>query len=276
MGATLTAWLALPAAADSAPPRLRILTYNIHHGEGTDGRFDLSRVAAIISAAQPDLVALQEVDRETTRAGGIDQLGQLEYLTGLHAAFGRAMAFEGGSYGVAVLSKLPIRSAVTRALPGAADREPRVVLTVDVEPGASLPALRFATTHLDQGRNGETRLAQAHFLNTALADGDAPVILAGDMNSQVDSAVLDVLRQSWADLFTAPDPIGPTGRPRRRVDHVLGRPMGWTTLDAGTIDDRLASDHRPVLVTLEWDARVARGGASGPGRAAAALGDRAR
>ena len=42
------------------PSRLRVLTYNIHHGEGTDGQFDLGRIAEVMLSAQPDLVALQE------------------------------------------------------------------------------------------------------------------------------------------------------------------------------------------------------------------------
>lgn len=58
----------------SVPATLRVLTYNIHHGEGTDGRFDLSRTAGLIATAEPDLVALQEVDQGTDRAGGVDQV----------------------------------------------------------------------------------------------------------------------------------------------------------------------------------------------------------
>ncbi len=56
--------------------QLRILTYNIHHGEGTDGRFDLARIAGVINGQRPDLVALQEVDRRTTRASGVDQAAE--------------------------------------------------------------------------------------------------------------------------------------------------------------------------------------------------------
>ena len=62
---------------------VRVLTYNIHHGEGLDGRIDLPRQAAIMTSAAPDLVALQEVDRGTARAGGVDQLAELARLTGM-------------------------------------------------------------------------------------------------------------------------------------------------------------------------------------------------
>ncbi len=48
------------------------MTYNIHHGEGTDGKLDLERIAALIKQEQADIVALQEVDRSATRTGKRD------------------------------------------------------------------------------------------------------------------------------------------------------------------------------------------------------------
>ena len=59
---------AAPAPApDRKPVTLGVMTFNIHHAEGTDKRLDLDRIARVIRAAEPDLVALQEVDRDTTR-----------------------------------------------------------------------------------------------------------------------------------------------------------------------------------------------------------------
>jgi endonuclease/exonuclease/phosphatase family metal-dependent hydrolase len=243
------------AAPPASPLRLRVVTYNIHHGEGTDGLIDLERIAALLSGMQPDLVALQEVDRNTVRSGGVDQFAMLEQLTGMGGAFGKAMDFDGGSYGVAVLSRLPLLHATSRPLPGASDREPRTDLTVDVEMRPGLPTLQFSSTHLDQGRDIASRLAQVRFLNGVVPqDDDQPAILAGDLNSQPDSAVVGVLHQVWSDMFTTPEPLGPQGVPRRRVDHVLARPASrWHTEDAQVVDDRVASDHRPVIVTLEWN-----------------------
>ena len=77
------------------PARVRVLTYNIHHGEGMDGRIDLVRQAEILNREAPDLVALQEVDRGTKRSGGVDQLAELGRLTGLTPTFGRAIDFQG-------------------------------------------------------------------------------------------------------------------------------------------------------------------------------------
>src|SRR5262245_6477137 len=78
---------------------VRILTYNIHHGEGTDGRFDLPRLADVIETAAPDLVALQEVDQGTARSEGVQQLTELGGMTGLHSAFERSIEFQVGDLG---------------------------------------------------------------------------------------------------------------------------------------------------------------------------------
>jgi endonuclease/exonuclease/phosphatase family metal-dependent hydrolase len=243
------------ASADQTVPRtLRVLTYNIHHGQGTDGRFDLSRLAEVMKSVEPDVVALQEVDRGTERSGGVDQLAELERLTDMHAEFGKAMDYSGGGYGVAVLSRWPLSSTGNHPLPGSPDREPRTALTVQVGSGQRGPLLRFTSTHLDQGRDPEDRLAQARYLNELLARGEEPAILAGDMNSRPDTGVLEILETEWGmDAAVDPSPISPSGRPRSRVDHVFFRPAGsWRVLESRVIDDRVASDHRPVLVVLEW------------------------
>jgi endonuclease/exonuclease/phosphatase family metal-dependent hydrolase len=117
------------------PNTLRVLTYNIHHGEGMDGRFDLPRVADVVKNAQADLVALQEVDEGTQRASGVNEVTELARLTDMHAAFGKAMDFSGGAYGVAILSRWPLRGTRNDPLPSFDDREPRTALTVDVQAG---------------------------------------------------------------------------------------------------------------------------------------------
>ena len=114
----------------NAPTTVRVLTYNIHHGEGRDGELDLPRLGRVITSVQPDLVALQEVDVGTSRVGGVDQLAELARLTGMHAQFGKAMDYMGGGYGVAVLSRWSLEStenqhAAELSRPGTAHRTDR-------------------------------------------------------------------------------------------------------------------------------------------------------
>ncbi len=96
-----TAWLLLPLSTQAGS--LRVLTYNIHHGAGTDGVLDLSRIASIISAANPDIVSLQECDNGVPRTNNVDEVARLAQLTGMQSYFAKARPLDGGSYGDGVL-----------------------------------------------------------------------------------------------------------------------------------------------------------------------------
>ena len=233
---------------------LRVLTYNIHHAEGLDRRLDVARVAAVIQRLQPDLVALQEVDIGTVRAGGIDELGEIARRTFMNAEFGKTIDYDGGAYGVAVLSRWPIGGANTVPLPGAPDREPRAALTVNVKPGGRGPLLQFTSTHLDQGRESEIRLAQATALNQLVAASTGPSILAGDMNARRDTDAMQTIESSWTNTAAVDSvPLDGFGRPRSRGDHILVRPaQGWRVVEWGVVDETVTSDHRPIFAILEW------------------------
>jgi len=246
--------LAGPQGFGESHPTLRVLSYNIHHAEGNDRRLDVARVAAVIDRLEPDLVALQEVDIGTERAGGVDQLRELARLTSMHAEFGKTMYYDGGSYGVAVLSRWRIADVHNQPLPGTPDREPRTALSINLKAGERGPSLQFTSTHFDQGRESDNRMAQAGALNDLLASGDGPSILAGDMNARRDTDVMQAIEGMWTNTAMA-DPIPPDalGRPRSRGDHVLVRPASsWRVLEWRVIDETLTSDHRPILVILEY------------------------
>src|SRR5678810_85346 len=87
----------------------RVMTYNIHHGEGLDGKVDLLRIAELIKREGADIVALQEVDKGTQRTARRDFPEELAALTGMTAVFSNNFAFEGGEYGNAVLTRFPIK-----------------------------------------------------------------------------------------------------------------------------------------------------------------------
>lgn len=252
----------VPRAATSPAPALRILTYNIHHGEGSDGVFDLPRLARVIASAAPDLVALQEVDERTERSGGVSQVSELGRLTGLRPVFGEAMPFQNGGYGVGVLSRWPVLSVNNRPLPRPVpDREPRTALTVTVRPAAGLGDVTFTSTHFDFGR-GNARDLQAHALNEMLVGHDqggndqALSILAGDLNSGEDSEVVRIVRQQWREIeVPGPTVMSGSGQLIFRLDWLFVRPATrWRVIEARRIEEMTASDHLPVLAVLELDA----------------------
>ena len=85
--------------------QVKILTFNIYHGATTNGSFDLDTIASVILRTDPDLVALQEVDFKTNRAKNYDLATELGWRTKMVSIFGRAMPYDGGEYGEAILSK---------------------------------------------------------------------------------------------------------------------------------------------------------------------------
>jgi endonuclease/exonuclease/phosphatase family metal-dependent hydrolase len=242
------------AAADPAPTArtLRVLCYNIHHGRGMDNQVDLPRIAGVIRAAQPDLVALQEVDQRTARTNRVAQTDELAQLTGLHGHFCKQIPYEGGEYGQAVLSKWPIGKVTIHWLPGEPDREQRIAAAAEIEMDGR--ALVFATTHLHHN-NAMFRQQQAAVLNEKLGSLPTPVIVAGDLNATPDSPPLELLRSVWSNATEGDQPrlSFPADRPERQLDYVLFRPSSaMRVVSHEVIDEAVASDHRPVLVVLEW------------------------
>lgn len=233
-----------------AKPTLRVLCYNIHHGEGTDGKVDLPRLAKVIRDADPDFVALQEVDRKTKRTGGVDQTAELARLTGLHAKFGKAIDYEGGEYGQAILSRFPLGATTIHTLPGEPAREQRIAF--EVRATVDGRELAFVTTHLHHLEAG-LRERQAAKLNELFAAAKVPVILAGDLNATPDSKVAELLGANWTIATADPQLLTyPAAKPTKQIDYVLFRPSAaFRPVSATVIAEAVASDHRPVLAILE-------------------------
>jgi endonuclease/exonuclease/phosphatase family metal-dependent hydrolase len=236
-------------AAAKSPQQLTVLTYNIHHGEGTDGKLDLERIADVIRRCEPDLVALQEVDNGTKRTNGVDQAAELGRLLKMNVSYGPAMEFQGGRYGNVILSRAKAKKSRVIALAGSGGKhEPRCVVLNDYD------RFLFASTHLDHVAESSDRPAQAKAIAGAFADEKGPAILAGDFNCRPASPPLKLLEDAGFVVTTKADdtPTSPPDQPISKIDHVLVRPSArWRTISVRVIPETVASDHRPVVVTLE-------------------------
>ncbi len=237
-----------PRAALQRPATLRILAYNIRHGEGMDHVIDLERVAQLINELQADVVALQEVDSVVERTGGVDQTTVLAELTGMHCAFGAFFDYQGGRYGMALLSSYPIMSYTNHWLPEGT--EPRTGLAARIQLGDSGEEVIVVGIHLY--RTPEQRYAQASGLVEIYRDETTPVILAGDFNSLPDSEVIDLLQQYWTIPAKGEDRLTyPSDVPDREIDYIMYRPADrFEVVEHQVIDEPLVSDHRPILLEL--------------------------
>lgn len=231
---------------------IRVLTYNIYHGATVNNDFDIQRIADVIKSVNPDIVALQEVDFKTNRARGMDLVTELGKLTGMAALFGRAMPYDGGEYGEGILSRYSFVTTKNHPLPYSPGHEPRAALEVQVQ----LPSgetFIFIGTHLDHTRDQTDRIAQAQRINELFTHNTIPTILAGDLNGTPDSDPIKMLTEKWIDACADnPEPTFPSSEPRRRIDYVMYLPSErWRIVETRVIDEKIASDHCPLLVVLE-------------------------
>jgi endonuclease/exonuclease/phosphatase family metal-dependent hydrolase len=239
-------------ASVDGPLQLRVLSYNIHHGEGVDRKLDLPRIAELITSVEPDLVALQEVDRGTARTHKVDQPAELARLTGMNAVFGGNIRFQGGDYGNAVLSRFPIRRYKNHLLPRLDNGEQRGVLEMEIEIPNGFGTLLFLATHLDHRAGDRERIASAKMINRLVTDRTScPAVLAGDLNDVPDSEALRAFESIWTRVNEKVLPTFPVDQPDRQIDFILFRPVRrWNVLEVRVLDEAVASDHRAIFAVL--------------------------
>ncbi len=252
--------VATDAPADG-PVRLRVLSYNIHHGEGVDGKLDVERIARVISSVNPDIVALQEVDQNVSRSGSVDQPQQLARLTKMDVVFGANIDLQGGHYGNAILSRFPIRRHQNHLLPNIDDGEQRGVIEAEIQvPSAAMPIAVWAT-HFDHRRDDRERFASAAAIEQWIASreqssGEQPMLLMGDLNDVAGSRTLTRLETHWTRVSDVALPTIPVAKPTRQIDFILFRPQSrWRVIETRVLDEAVASDHRAFFSVVELSAR---------------------
>jgi len=224
---------------------LLVMTYNIKHGHGNDGVVDLERAAAVIEAVAPDVVTLQEVDERCGRSGDIDQAAWLGERLGMEPLFGIFMDYDGGRYGMAMLSHLPVLASENHVLPPGAEPRSALAARLRMEDGSEVIVVGI---HLYATE--EQRLAQANEVMALFARESTPVILAGDFNSRPDSPVMDLLWREWENPDKGEDHLTFHSRdPKTEIDYILYRPAErLRVVRMDVLDEPLVSDHRPLVL----------------------------
>lgn len=255
--------------AQEKPVQLRVLSYNIHYGVGMDSNKDLKRIADVINRLNPDIVGLQEVADSNMTA-------TISHLTDMIGVFGASTEKETPNlyhlldipvpesqlfYGDAILSKYPFRYLGNLSIPSASSSRYEA-MCVDVnfsEKYGEETMVRFITTHFDYlrtigseyARKAAIEVIEAAFINDSL---NIPYILTGDLNATPLSAPLKLLEEKGWVIENAGKELAtvPSISPQKQIDYVLVRPKKrWRIIDVSVIEEELASDHRPILMTLE-------------------------
>ncbi|OEK00202.1 hypothetical protein BFP97_01155 [Roseivirga sp. 4D4] len=235
---------------------VKIMSYNIRHGQGMDEVLDLSRAASIIRAEAPDLCGLQEIDHYCSRTDSVDQTGYLAEETKMTGTFGKFMDYQGGQYGMATLSAKPLVSTKVLSLPDGI-YEPRSAIILEAEISEDLSVL-FANVHFDwiNGLEGDSsRLNQAMALVEYLDTIEKSVIITGDFNCTPNSPTMQYFYDhGFAFAQKGADSLSFQGGKKAEIDHVIYRSTAGQKISLKRIkllDEPLVSDHRPLVAELE-------------------------
>jgi endonuclease/exonuclease/phosphatase family metal-dependent hydrolase len=254
---------ATPASHPDVP--LRVLNYNIHTGIGSDGALDLARTAAVIRDSRADVVGLEEVDVHwDARSDFRDQARDLARLLDMRVFFAPIYDLppltEGAprrQYGVALLSRYPIRHTENHWITRLSTQEPNPVPKPAPGFAEAVVVVRGVpvhvyTTHLDYRADPAVREAQV--ADTLRILGEDPrgarQVLLGDFNAEPAAPELAPLWTRLSDVWTSAEPgyTYPADVPTKRIDFVTVstrvHPRGAQVVDT------LASDHRPVVADL--------------------------
>ena len=229
---------------------MRVATYNIKHGRGIDGTIDLERTAATLATLDADIIALQEVDEQARRSGGVDQAAWLAQRLGMHAAYGAFMDFQGGRYGLAILSRRPIQSHEAWRLPEG--NEPRVALAAHIltDSGEAITAI---AVHFDWVEDDGYRYEQAGETIRRIEALKTPWIVFGDFNDVPGSRTMNAFEQIGRNAGKPENDAAtfPADQPTIEIDYIItGPPNAWMPATATVIPESLTSDHRPVIADL--------------------------
>lgn len=222
---------------------LKLMSYNIKNANGMDNVCNFQRIANVINNASPDVVAIQEVDSMTNRSGQKYVLGEIAERTQMHGYFAPAIDYDGGKYGIGLLTKqLPLRLQ-TLPLPG---REEARTLIL-----AEFADYIYCCTHMSLTE--EDRMKSLELVKAFTSSSTKPLFLAGDMNAEPESGFIKELQKDFQILSNPKQHTFPAPDPKETIDYIATlkqNAKGFAVISAKVINEPMASDHRPILVEL--------------------------
>ena len=228
---------------------LKLMSYNIRNAKGMDNVRNVQRIANVINNEAPDVVAVQELDSMTTRSNQTFVLAEVAERTQMHASYAPAIDFQGGKYGIGILSKDKPLDIQTYPLPG---REEKRMLMV-----AEFKDYFFACTHLSLTE--EDRLTSLEIIKNSVKSNQKPFFLAGDLNDTPNSKFIQALQEDFLILTNTKKPTYPAPEPKETIDYIAawkGNTDNFANLSTQVVEEPLASDHRPLTVQLRMSMKA--------------------
>lgn len=240
---SLVMLLLMVAVSALSQEYIKIMSYNVRSGKGMDGVRDYQRVADVIRNAAPDVVAVQELDSMTSRSGNVYVLGEIARRAQMHGEYFPAIDFDGGKYGIGILSREKPLSVNGVPLPGR--EEKRALLIAEFED------YFFACTHLSLTE--EDRMASLAIIRGEAAKRGKPLFIAGDLNAEPGSPFMEEFQKDFKLLNDPKEWTFPADKPDRTLDYIAvwrDTAPKYAVAARRVVDEPMASDHRPVETHL--------------------------
>ena len=222
---------------------LKLMSYNIKNANGMDNVCNFQRIANVINNTSPDVVAIQEVDSMTNRSGQKYVLGEIAERTQMHGYFAPAIDYDGGKYGIGLLTKqVPLR---LQSLPLPGREETRTLIL------AEFTDYIYCCTHMSLTE--EDRMKSLELVKAFTSSSTKPLFLAGDMNAEPESGFIKELQKDFQILSNPKQHTFPAPDPKETIDYIAmlkQNAKGFAVISAKVINEPMASDHRPILVEL--------------------------
>ena len=222
---------------------LKLMSYNIKNANGMDNVCNFQRIANVINNTSPDVVAIQEVDSMTNRSGQKYVLGEIAERTQMHGYFAPAIDYDGGKYGIGLLTKqVPLR---LQSLPLPGREEARTLIL------AEFADYIYCCTHMSLTE--EDRMKSLELVKAFTSSSTKPLFLAGDMNAEPESGFIKELQKDFQILSNPKQHTFPAPDPKETIDYIATlkqNAKGFAVISAKVINEPMAFDHRPILVEL--------------------------
>lgn len=244
-----TTLLSIKSFAQSISPKeensIRLMSYNIRNAKGLDDITDYDRIANIIKNVAPDIIGIQELDSVTGRSKGVDVLDVLSRVTLMYSTYAASIDYDGGKYGIGILSKEKPINVIKVPLP--CRNEPRMLLIVELE------NYYFGNTHFSLNADDRMKAVEIIKREVKKLNEDKPFFLVGDINATPESEVVKSFMSEFKSLVPSNQYTIPADNPTKCIDYIFGHngAVGWSPLtDKGVIDESVASDHRPLYADV--------------------------
>jgi len=227
---------------DDDPSTIRVMTYNIQQGADVNGEINIAKQLHVIRDINPDIIGIEESDTAKINTANIDTIRYFRDNLHYYSYYGPKTVMQ--TFGVAILSRYPIREMTTFYTSGNVDEIGSIRVTIDID-GVAHHVFVNHPAGSDSSKLDHTQTL------LELANGLDHVMMLGDFNWREHTIFYDMITQTYNDTWRAVYPNGIDSNGlimNSTIDHIFVSPTYQIINTIYIPSPQSESDH-PVLYT---------------------------